>query len=536
MTLLAERPAAADEFLSGSIPDNRSLVQIVTGNDTTVYGMFTIGPSLVALPLSELREVIPCPSQFSQLPARAPGLLGAVNLRHLVIPVLDLRQLIGIDDTTGTDVIVIVAREGKMFGLLADEIRGVVRIPNDALMEMAVGGPGVPLFQESFEQPDDGSIVAVLDSAAIFELPGVPVVKESGTRNQSALAAAATSPDSADAGFIKAGDTNRRVVMLLRCANIGLSIDVNHVHSVIPKLVIRPSPLVGESCLGVVTLGGKSVPVVDSLQVLGFGQLPKNDTERGIVLTMPRGLVVLSVSDVTNIESVPATDVLPLPTAGMAQNRFVQGALLIPGKGQNLVLNGEALRCDEHLDNLANMGMPLEGSAEALAEEEARNRRAQHEESTDDAPEGRRVVPVVKKMLTYNAGVDVASPLVQIKEILPYPTDYIPLDAVGATIQGVFTHRRATVPLICLSTLLGRYEEVDRATARVLLVDAEGGGYVGFIVPSLNAIEESIWEEVEDEQRGVGTDPLSRRLIKVGTPESGRMLPEIDLERLAAST
>ncbi|WP_035857337.1 chemotaxis protein CheW [Cryptosporangium arvum] len=535
MTLLAERPAA-EELLSGSVPDNRSLVQIVTGTDTTVYGMFTIGPALVALPLSELREVIPCPSEFSQLPTRAPGLLGAVNLRHLVIPVLDLRQLIGIEDNSGTDVIVIVAREGRMFGLLADEIRGVVRIPNDALMEMVVGGSGVPLFQQSFEQPDDGSIVTVLDSAAIFELPGVPVVKESGTRNQSALAAAATSPETTDAGFIKAGDTNRRVVMLLRCANIGLSIDVNHVHSVIPKLVIRPSPLVGESCLGVVTLGGKSVPVVDSLQVLGFGQLPKNDTERGIVLTMSRGLVVLSVSDVTNIESVPATDVLPLPTAGMAQNRFVQGALLIPGKGQNLVLDGEALRSDAHLDNLANMGMPVEGSEEALAEEAARARkRAQDEVKTDDAPEGRRVVPVVKKMLTYNAGVDVASPLVQIKEILPYPTDYIPLDAVGAMIQGVFTHRRATVPLICLTTLLGRYEEVDRVTARVLLVDA-AGGYVGFIVPSLNAIEESIWEEVEDEQRGVGTDPLSRRLIKVGTADAGRMLPEIDLERLAAST
>lgn len=545
MTLLAERPEAVDlgsfEDPGGTLPGSgaRSLTEIVTGTDTTVYGMFTIGPALVALPLSELREVIPCPAEFSQLPARAPGLVGAVNLRHLVIPVLDLRQLIGIDDGAGNDVIVIVARDGRMFGLLADEIRGVTRIPVDALMEMAVGGSAVSLFRQSFEQPEDGSVVSVLDAAAIFELPGVPVVKETGTRNQSALAAAATSPDSADVGFIKAGDTNRRVVMLLRCANINLSIDVNHVNAVIPKLVIRPSPLVGESCLGVVTLGGKSVPVVDSLQILGLGVLPKDDTERGIVLTMSRGLVVLSVSDVTNIESVPATDVLPLPSSGMASNQFLEGALLIPGKGQNLVLNGEALRADPHLDNLANMGMPLEGSPESRAEEEARSRRraAQEEAKTDDAPEGRRVVPVVKKMLTYNAGVDLASELVQIKEILPYPTDYIPLDGVGLAIQGVFTHRRATVPLVCLSTLLGRHEEVDRATARVLLVDADGG-YVGFIVPALNAIEESIWEEIQDEEqeRGMGTDALSRRLVKVGTPEVGRMLPEIDLERLASTT
>jgi len=535
VTLLDDRPAEA------AVPGVRSLSQIVTGTDTTVYGMFTVGPALVALPLSELREVIPCPSEFSQFPARAVGLVGAVNLRHLVIPVLDLRRLIGMDSAEGNDVIVIVAREGQMFGLLADEIRGVTRIPVDSLMEMSTGGAATPLFTQTFEQPEDGSVVSVLDSTAIFALPGFPVVRDTGARNQSTLAAAAaTSPDSSDVGFIKAGDTNRRVVMLLRCAKIGLSIDVNHVHSVIPKLVIRPSPLVGESCLGIVTLGGKAVPVVDSLQTLGLGALPKHDTERGIVLTMPRGLVVLSVSDVTNIESVPATDVLPLPTAGMAGNPFLQGALLIPGKGQNLVLDGEALRADVHLDNLANMGMPLEGSPESQAEEAMRNRRGRREQQvrTDDAPEGRRVVPVVKKMLTYNAGVDVASELVQIKEILPYPTDYIPLDAVGLAVQGVFTHRRATVPLVCLTTVLGRHEEVDRTTARVLLVDAAGGGYVGFIVPALNAIEESIWEEIEDEERerGMGTDALSRRLIKVGTSESGRMLPEIDLERLASTT
>ncbi|GAA3394852.1 chemotaxis protein CheW [Cryptosporangium minutisporangium] len=509
-----------------------------TGVDTTVYGVFTIGPAQVALPLSELREVIPCPSEFAQLPARAVGLVGAVNLRHLVIPVLDLRRVIGIEDGRGNDVIVVVAREGQVFGLLADEIRGVTRVPVDGLMEMAVGGGSRSLFRETFEQPDDGSVVSVLDSAALVALPGFPVVRETGTHGRTATAAtgAAAMGAAAMGAAAGAGDTNRRVVMLLRCAEIGLSIDVNHVHSVIPKLVVRPSPLVGDACLGVVTLGGISVPVVDSLQVLGLGTLPTNDAERGVVLSVPRGLVVLSVSDVTNIESVPATDVLPLPAAGMAGNPFLQGALLIPGKGQNLVVDGAALCSDPQLDNLANMGMPLERAAGSPSDgtRGRTDRRPQHVR-TDDVPEGRRVVPVVKKFLTYNAGVDVASPLVQISEILPYPTDYIPLDGVGQTVQGVFTHRRATVPLICLTSLLGRSEQVDRSTARVLLVDA-AGGYVGFIVPALNAIEESIWEETEDEERGVGTDALSRRLVKVGTPEAGRMLPEIDLQRLALAT
>ena len=505
-----------------------------------LYGVFTVGAAQVALPLSELREVIPRPATFSQLPARAVGLVGAVNLRHLVIPVLDLRQLIGITDAGGNDVIVIVARQDQVFGLLADEIRGVDRVPAGGLMDISVGGQVEPVFAHSFERSEDGSVVSLLDSTAIARLPGVPVVRDAGPRSQSALTAVAGEAEGGDAGYLRVGDADRRTVMLLRCAEIGLSIDVRHVHSVIPKLVVRPSPLVGGACHGVVHLGGRSIPVVDPLMVMGLGVLPKDDNLRGIVLSLPRGLCVLSVSDVTNIETVPADDVLPLPATGMAKTDFVMGALLIPGKGQNLVLDGEALRADADLDNFAGLGLPLEGAGGEAEDETAagrgssRRRRRDAEQAVDQS-EGRRVVPSVSKFLTYRAGIDVATPLVQISEILPYPTDYIPLDRGDGVVKGVFTHRRATVPLLCLTTLLGRDISVDRTTARVLLVDA-AGGYVGYIVPALNAIEESIWEEVgPSSEAAESAGAPSKRLVKVGTAESGRMLPYIDLARLAAT-
>jgi purine-binding chemotaxis protein CheW len=495
-----------------------------------IYGVFTVGEAQVALPLSELREVIPCPTTFSQLPASALGLVGVVNLRHLVIPVLDLRQLVGMDATGGSDVIVIVARDERVFGLLADEIRGVSRVPADALMEMAVGGQTQPVFSSSFEQPEDGSVVSVLDFTAIASMPGVPVVHDTGPRPQSALAAVAGGDDTGDVDYIRTGDASRRTVMLLRCGEIGLSIDVNHVYSVIPKLVVKPSPLIGAECKGVVPLNGRAVPVIDPMMVMGLGSLTTNDALRGIVLSMPRGLVVLAVNDVTNIESVPAEDVLPLPSSGMTASQFIMGALLIPGKGQYLVLNGETLRADDHLDDFAGLGMPLEGTEDAVTAGAGRRRPEPAE--GEQPPEGRRVEPNVQKYLTYNAGIDVATPLVQISEILPYPTDYIPLEN-GGTTQGVFTHRRATVPLVHLTTLLGRYESVDRASARVLLVDAPGG-YVGFIVPTLKQIEESIWLEVEQPEDDYATSTPSKRLVKVGTPEQGRMLPYIDLSKLAA--
>ncbi len=94
------------------------------------YGILTIGQSQVALPLEGLREVIPCPQQLIVLPSQARGLLGAVDLRGQVIPVLDLRVVLEVDATRSPEqVVVVIIHEGRLLGLLADEVRGVTTTP-----------------------------------------------------------------------------------------------------------------------------------------------------------------------------------------------------------------------------------------------------------------------------------------------------------------------------------------------------------------------------------------------------------------------
>jgi purine-binding chemotaxis protein CheW len=100
-----------------------------------LFGVFRAGDLRVALPLDELREVIVRPPRFSPLPAAAAGLLGAVNLRHVVIPVLDLCRLAGhAEGNPDGTVIVIVVVGDQLFGLLADEIEGVTRVSSGALL------------------------------------------------------------------------------------------------------------------------------------------------------------------------------------------------------------------------------------------------------------------------------------------------------------------------------------------------------------------------------------------------------------------
>jgi purine-binding chemotaxis protein CheW len=140
---------------------------------------------------------------------------------------------------------------------------------------------------------------------------------------------------------------------------------------------------------------------------------------------------------------------------------------------------------------------------------------------------------VVRKYLTYNAGTDVATPLAYITEILSYPGDLIPITAGGA-VQGVFIHRGTAIPLVCLPTLIGRGQPPDRESARVLLVET-AKGYVGFAVPALRAIEESVWEQPAQGELQVHTLLGTSPLVEVGDGEQTRMLPNVDLRAVAAA-
>ncbi|WP_203925515.1 chemotaxis protein CheW [Virgisporangium ochraceum] len=479
---------------------------VSTESAAGLYGVFTVNDVQVALPLSELREVIPCPPSFEPLLASAPGLAGAVNLRHQVIPVVDLRLVLGMDNASLMDVIVIVAHEGHAFGLLATDVHGVVRVEPDELFEHAVGGSSLPLFSLSFERAD--TVVCVLDSAAVQALPGMPVVKDTGSGHNGP----------GRSGAIEAPD---RTVMLLRCEPFGLCIDVTYVHSVIPELLVKSSPLDGPSVRGVVRLGDHEVPVIDPLAFLGLGSLPVGGAERGVALNFERGLIVLSVSDVVRIVPAPPEDVLPLPESGLPASGYLEGILSDSGTDPYLLLDGAAIRASEELDTLAALGLPVGGSESTKLFQP--QEKPEEEEETGDGT----VLKVVRKYLTYNAGTDVATPLAYITEILSYPEDLIPITAGGA-VQGVFIHRGTAIPLVCLPTLLGRGEPPEREGARVLLVESSKG-YVGFAVPALRAIEESVWEQPpqgELQMHAVlGTSPL----VEVGDGEQSRMLPNVDL-------
>jgi len=475
---------------------------------STLYGVFRTGGLRLALPLEELREVIVRPAEFSPLPTAGAGLLGAVNLRHTVIPVLDPCLLAGYPSAAGTgEVIIIVSSDGRLFGLLADAIEGSTYVAGDALLAVHIGGGGPALFSHTFERDDDSAVIALLDAATIVGMPGIPAVTDPAQRPDQAATAAAAAGQ---------GQVPRRTLLMFECGAIGLCIDVTYVHTVVPDLTLRASPLDGPICRGVAHLDNHAVPAIDPITLLGLGQQPRTDTRRGVVISLPRGLIALTATDVTDITTVPTDDILPIPALGNPEHSLLAG-LLTTHDRQYLVLDGRALRENVELSDLGALNMRLDSQAAEAAP------------PGDTGVAGRdrhSIIPSARKFLTYSVGIEAATPLEQIDEILPYPSRHVRLDQ--APLIGIFAHRHTTIPLINLPVLLGHQHDPDLDTDRVLLVTI-AGTTVGFVVPDLHAIEQSLWEESDTAAGGFRQRPL----VSIGTPEENRLVPHFDLTAIA---
>lgn len=105
------------------------------------YVTFTIDNDQFALPVSQVREILQRDT-ITHLPDLDDCMLGIINLRGSVVPVMDLGKRLGLTTREQTGhgdrnitqeqtIIILEASEGAMVGLITDVVREVVQIPQE---------------------------------------------------------------------------------------------------------------------------------------------------------------------------------------------------------------------------------------------------------------------------------------------------------------------------------------------------------------------------------------------------------------------
>jgi purine-binding chemotaxis protein CheW len=81
--------------------------------------VFSLGPEAYALPLRQVREVVQGPA-LTVLPTAPPSVLGLLNLRSDVLPVLDTSMLVGSPFPAPPRYVVVVETASGPVGLASD--------------------------------------------------------------------------------------------------------------------------------------------------------------------------------------------------------------------------------------------------------------------------------------------------------------------------------------------------------------------------------------------------------------------------------
>lgn len=469
------------------------------------YGGFLLGDMALALPMAALREVVPC-AALSPLPCGAACVIGAIDLRGVAVPVVDLRVALGLAQADAPQPnVIIMLHQNRLLGLLSGPVTGVFSAPPEALKRASMANGVAAVLAGSLRRDDLGQLVSVLSPEAVATLPGVPMIDDPEPARQH-LASDDTAVEVVD---------HRVQMMLMRCGKVPLAIDAISVYATVSNPVLRPSPLARGACKGVLQYAGAEVPMLDLMACCGMGQLDLERPMQGFLLRQSTGLVGLLVEQVVDVLSIDTAEVVALPPHVLPRGDLFVGTLSLQPPavadataGQYLVLDGVALAADETLCNLAQASQPDAGQAAAN--------------------EG-LIQPHGRSMVIYDVLGEWATPLEQITEILPYDGSSAVFNDMGPLL-GVVAHRGRSVPIYCLRRLLGA-DSVDCTPTTTMLMVEDAGEMAAFVVLQLRDIAPAAWEPSLP-GHGSATAPAgqaSRPLVQVGQGAQQRMLPMLDL-------
>ncbi|NTV10964.1 MAG: purine-binding chemotaxis protein CheW [Zoogloea sp.] len=120
-----------------------------------------------------VREVFPL-AELTRLPGTPPFVLGIVNVRGEIVSVVDIRIFFDLPAAGLSDLnrLIVLERRGMVFGVLADQVLGVTRLPAQGLQG---GLPTLTGIRQDYLKGIAQDRLAILDGAKLLGDPRMVV-------------------------------------------------------------------------------------------------------------------------------------------------------------------------------------------------------------------------------------------------------------------------------------------------------------------------------------------------------------------------
>ena len=102
--------------------------------------LFSIGEDSYAIPVDMLTEII-IPQKIFPVPTTPPHVLGVINLRGNIVPIVDIRPALSLPRQSTPGQIAIIKHGSITLGIVVDNVSEVVAVPESSLMAIPARMP-----------------------------------------------------------------------------------------------------------------------------------------------------------------------------------------------------------------------------------------------------------------------------------------------------------------------------------------------------------------------------------------------------------
>lgn len=133
--------------------------------------LFSMGEDLYAIPVGLLTEIIISQKIFP-VPTTPPHVLGVINLRGNIVPIVDIRAALSLPQQSVPGQIAIIRHETVLLGIIVDNVSEVIAVPLSRILTMPAdsggqAGRGRGRFLKSIIQRGE-KVAALLDIEQIL--------------------------------------------------------------------------------------------------------------------------------------------------------------------------------------------------------------------------------------------------------------------------------------------------------------------------------------------------------------------------------
>lgn len=259
------------------------------------YILVQIDGQNYALNIANIQEIIRF-SDFSTVPSESDDVLGIINLRNEIIPIINIQKLLKaeskeIDDETK---IIIAYNSGFKFGFIVDKILSVISVNEYEIKPL----PTIANYKDIFTGTikSDERMFIILSINKIFEKVSSAIYEEIKNQGEEALEMLKTSDE--------------KQVVLFEINNQKFAIDIQKVKEInrIPSIVKVPNEKV--YLKGIANLRGDIIAIIDLGILLYGGETQINDSSRVIIVELRGERFGILAKKVLSVSKVSAENII----------------------------------------------------------------------------------------------------------------------------------------------------------------------------------------------------------------------------------